>query len=245
MATHLHHDAIWEPGSQVLEIGCGVGAQTTIIAKQNPAVHFTAIDISEKSLEIAQLAAQKEGLTNVEFRLQDVRTLSLHKEDQCDHIFICFLLAHISQPLDILKQVRCFIKTGGTITVIEGDHGSTFFYPDNAYSRAVVEAQVKLQATRGGNANIGRELYPLLDKSGYGQTNVSPRQIYVDRSKPALVEGFIKNTFTAMMQGMSKELLREELLSLPSYQRGIEGLLRTTVADGVFSYTFFKGKGVV
>lgn len=240
VSEYLHYDSLWKEGSRVLEIGCGVGAQTRIIAQKNPDVHFTSIDISKKSIELAETAIKKEGIRNVEFRLQDVRGLQPHKEGKFDHAFICFFLEHIPNPLEILKQVKRMVHEGGTITVIEGDHGSTFFHPDNPFSRAVVEAQVKLQAQRGGNANIGRELYPLLDKAGYNQISVSPRQIYVDRSKPAMVEGFIKNTFTAMIQGMSEELLKEELLSLSGYQRGIEGLLRTTVADGVFSYTFFK-----
>ncbi|MBX2871979.1 MAG: methyltransferase domain-containing protein [Saprospiraceae bacterium] len=244
VSEYLHFDSIWEPGSRVLEIGCGVGAQTRIIAKKNPKVQFTAIDISQKSLDLAQKSIDEEPLTNVDFRLQDVRSLRKHQGDQFDHAFICFFLEHISNPLEILKQVKEIVKKGGTITVIEGDHGSTFFHPEDAQARALVEAQVKLQEKRGGNANIGRALFPLLDKAGYQEIAVSPRQIYVDRSKPKLVDGFIRNTFTAMIQGMSEDLLQEGLVSRAAYQRGIDGLLRTAVSDGVFSYTFFKGTGV-
>lgn len=244
VAEFLHFDSIWEEGSSVLEIGCGVGAQTRIIAKRNPQVQFTSIDISEKSLQMARRTIAKEEIDNVDFRLQDVRSLRIKKRDQYDHLFICFFLEHIPNPLEILKQVRGLVKEGGTITVIEGDHGSTFFHPDDPHAKAVVKAQVQLQEMRGGNANIGRALYPLLDKAGYQEITVSPRQIYVDRSKPALVEGFIRNTFTAMIQGMSEDLLKEGLLSQGTYQRGIDGLLRTTVADGALSYTFFKGTAV-
>lgn len=244
VSEFLHFDSIWEAGSRVLEVGCGVGAQTRIIAAKNPDVHFTSIDISELSLELARKTIAEERLKNVDFILQDVRTLRKKKVDQFDHIFICFFLEHIPSPLDVLKQVRGLLKLGGTITVIEGDHGSTYFHPDDPHARAVVKAQVQLQKQRGGNANIGRALYPLLDKAGYQEITVSPRQIYVDRSKPALVEGFIKNTFTAMIQGMSEDLLKEGLVSQTAYKRGIDGLLRTSVADGTFSYTFFKGTAV-
>ncbi|NRB50601.1 MAG: methyltransferase domain-containing protein [Saprospiraceae bacterium] len=245
VSEFLHFDSIWEEGSRVLEIGCGVGAQTRIIAKRNPKVHFTSIDIAEKSLQLARKVIKDEQIDNVDFSLQDVRSLRIQKSHQYDHIFICFFLEHISNPLEILKQVRGLVKKGGTITVIEGDHGSTFFHPDDPYAKAVVEAQVQLQKMRGGNANIGRALYPLLDKAGYQKITVSPRQIYVDRSKPALVEGFIRNTFTAMIQGMSEDLLQEGLVSQAAYHRGIDGLLRTAVADGVFSYTFFKGTAII
>ena len=79
-------------------------------------------------------------------------------------------------------------------------------------------------------------------KAGYKHIKVSPRQIYVDNSKPELVEGFIKNTFTAMMEGISEEVISADLIGASTFKRGIKGLLRTTEKDGVFSYTFFKAK---
>ena len=33
---------------------------------------------------------------------------------------------------------------------IEGDHGSTFFYPDSIYAHSAIECQVKLQKQDGG-----------------------------------------------------------------------------------------------
>ena len=82
--------------------------------------------------------------------------------------------------------------------VIEGDHGSTYFHPDSLAAKRAVQCQVTLQQQNGGDANIGRKLYPLLEKAGFESIQVSPRQIYVDDSKPNLVEGFTKNTFTAI-----------------------------------------------
>lgn len=32
----LHSDTIYPPGEKVLEAGCGIGAQTLILAKNNP-----------------------------------------------------------------------------------------------------------------------------------------------------------------------------------------------------------------
>jgi methylase of polypeptide subunit release factors len=46
----LHHDTIYPPGAKVLEAGCGVGAQTIILAKNNPEAEITSFDISPESL---------------------------------------------------------------------------------------------------------------------------------------------------------------------------------------------------
>ena len=49
----LHDDVRFPEGAKVLEAGCGTGAQTVILADNNPSVQFTSIDISEDSLKKA------------------------------------------------------------------------------------------------------------------------------------------------------------------------------------------------
>ena len=49
---------------------------------------------------------------------------------------------------------------------------------------------------------IGREIYPLLKNSGFKNIQVSPKIVYVDSSKPDLVEGFNKKTIIAMVEGV-------------------------------------------
>jgi len=41
------------------------------------------------------------------------------------------------------------LKPGGTITVIEGDHGSTCFHPDSEPAREAIACQVRLQRHAG------------------------------------------------------------------------------------------------
>ena len=120
------------------------------------------------------------------------------------------------------------LEPGGTITLIEGDHGSTFFSPRSDYASRAVNAQVVLQQRANGNALIGRELYPILAEAGFSA------------SKPELVEGFTRNTFTAMIAGIRAPALAAEIISEADFDRGIADLHRTADADGVFCYTFFK-----
>lgn len=241
---YLHYDTIWEKESKILEVGCGVGAQTEIIAQKNTDCKIDSIDISKESIIKARRRIKELGISNVKFQISDVNELNLKEEERYDHVFVCFVLEHISNPKKMLKHINTLIKPGGSITIIEGDHGSTFFYPENNYARKVINSQVELQRKKGGNANIGREIYPLLQEAGYKMIEVSPRQIYVDNSKKELINGFIENTFTAMMKGIVEDVIYEGLLSKSDFELGIKGLLRTTKEDGVFSYTFFKGKGI-
>ena len=235
----LHADTAYPAGSHVLEAGCGVGAQTITLARNSPDAQITSIDISADSVVEARKNIEDAGYTNVRFQQGDVFNPAFAPKS-FDHIFVCFVLEHLPQPLDALNALKNSLKVGGTITVIEGDHGSTYFYPDNEASHQAIQCQIELQKRAGGNANIGRELYPLLNASGFQSISVSPRMVYVDASKPRLVAGFTKNTFTAMIEGVRTSSIEAGLLDKDTFDEGIKGLCRTTKSDGVFCYTFFK-----
>lgn len=87
---------------------------------------------------------------------------------------------------------------------------------------------------------IGRELYPLLSKAGYSSVRVSPRMVYADSSRPEMVEGFTRNTFTAMIEGVREQAIRSGMIEPEAFDEGIRDLYRTAEEDGVFCYTFFK-----
>ena len=180
----LHHDTSYPPGSRVLEAGCGVGAQTITLARNSPNARISSIDISMRSLEEARKTIEKEGFTNVTFHQGDIFNLSF-SPGTFDHIFLCFVLEHLSRPVEALRSLGKLLKPGGTLTAIEGDHGSAYFHPNCEASRKAIQCQVELQRRAGGNANIGRELYPLLRSAGYGAVRVSPRMVYVDASRAA------------------------------------------------------------
>ena len=238
----LHHDSIFPENSLILEAGCGVGAQTKIVAPKNPRSKFISIDISEESLQEAKSLIQSLNIRNVEFQSGDIFKMD-NADEYFDHILVCFVLEHLPEPLYALQSLKRVLKRGGTITLIEGDHGSAYFYPDSSYARKAIDCQVKLQKSNGGNALIGRELYPLLVDAGFSKCLVSPRMVYVDSSRPELVEGFTRNTFTAMIEGVRDKAIVGSLIDKSSFEKGIEDLYRTSESDGVFCYTFFKGVG--
>lgn len=239
----LHHDTVYPAGSRVLEAGCGIGAQTVILAKNSPGARITSVDISPESVRRAEERVKQEGFTNVTFRTGDLFHLPF-ADGSFDHIFVCFVLEHLADPAGALRRLKPLLREGGTITVIEGDHGSTFFHPDSPEAQAAIGCLVQLQEEMGGNALIGRQLYPLVSGAGFADVRVSPRLVYVDASRPELVEGFTKQTFTAMVKGVREEALRRFMMSEAAWDTGIRDLYRTCEEDGVFCYLFFKATGV-
>ena len=238
----LHIDTSYPSGSLVLEAGCGVGAQTVTLARRSPRARFIAIDLSADSVAEATRRAETAGLTNVQFQQADIFALPFAAES-FDHVFVCFVLEHLTRPVEALAILKRLLKPGGTMTVIEGDHGSAYFHPDSSAAQLAIRCQVELQRLAGSNALIGRQLYPLMVEAGLEAVHVSPRMVYVDASRPDLVDGFTRKTFTAMIEGIRETAIDAGLIEPEVFDAGVRDLHRTTEADGVFCYTFFKGVG--
>lgn len=240
LAELLHHDTHYPAGSRVLECGCGSGAQTVHLAASSPEAEIVSTDIDLTSLEKARARIEAAGYENVDFGFGDVFDLPF-AEESFDHVFVCFLLEHVPEPLEALRRLRRVLKEGGSITVIEGDHGSWYCHPSSPEAERTVACQVEIQARNGGDALIGRRIFPLLCEAGFRVAHIGPRIVYVDESRPELVEGFSKNTFIAMIEGVREQALALGLMDEVSWDKGIADMYRATEPGGTFSYTFFKG----
>jgi SAM-dependent methyltransferase len=238
----LHADTAYAAGSLVLEAACGVGAQTVLLAPRSAGATIVSVDIAGASVVEARRRTREAGARNVVFAQADLYA-SPFRAESVDHVFVCFLLEHLRRPDQVLAGLMRVLKPGGTMTVIEGDHGSVYFHPENADARRAIQCLIDLQARSGGNSLIGRSLYPLLVQAGVERVEVSPRVVYADASRPQLVDGFTRKTFTAMVEGVRARALATGLIDPDTWTRGIRALHRTAEADGTFCYTFFKAVG--
>lgn len=240
LVSLLHQGTHYPAGAEVLEPGCGTGSQTVTLVRESPRARFTCTDISPESLKIAQEKIRRLGAGNATFQTADIFNLPF-EDESFDHIFVCFVLEHIKDSLLALARLKRVLKKGGSITVIEGDHGSAYFYPQSKEANEAIRCQVRLQESMGGNPQIGREVYPLLFKSGFQDIAVTPRVVYAEGRDTGMAEGFTRKTFTAMIEGVRDQAIGANLSDSETFDKGIRDLYRTAEQDGVFCYTFFKG----
>ena len=234
LADLLHGDTQYEPGSKVLEVGCGVGAQTLQLVTRSPGIRLTAVDISEESLAQAKARVTAE----VEWVQGDLRELPY--DGEFDHLFLCFVLEHLPDPVQALTKLQRVLRPGGSITVIEGDHQSAFFHPQSSEAQHVIDCLIDLQEEAGGDSLIGRRLQPLLNEAGYADVRTTPRTVYADETLPHLVDGFTRKTVIAMVESVRA---RARAAGRGTGQPGPRGQAHPTRAaepGGTFHYTFFK-----
>ena len=239
----LHSGTHYPDGSKVLEVGCGVGAQTRILARRNPGVFIHAMDISDESLEMARMVAKQEGIKNVDFIHSDINEYIIEPES-FDHIFVCFVLEHLANPADVLKRLYGGLRKGGSITLIEGDHGSGFWHPSTLESRKAWEGLILSQSDLGHDPDIGRRIYPLLKEAGFSVREVSPRWVYADQSNPGLLDGVINKIIAPMVFSAENRVLESMLMDRDTWKKGLSDIGKVANhPEGTFFYTWFKGVG--
>ena len=237
----LHSGTSYPSGTSVLEAGCGVGGQTQILCRRNPDTEFTCIDISVESVKQAEKMALDARITNAVFLQADINSIP-YQSASFDHVFICFVLEHLPDPVSALKKLSDLLRPGGTLTVIEGDHGSGFWSPESPESRLAWDGLVESQRTLGHDPDIGRRIYPLLKTTGLRIELVEPRWIYADESNPILLDGVINQIIAPMVLSAQQQVIETGLMKKEVWEKGLEDIRNVAFhPEGTFFYTWFKG----
>jgi SAM-dependent methyltransferase len=235
----LFGDTQYAAGDMVLVAGCSDGSQVVPLARQSPGATFLTVAASAESLIAAQSKARAARLKNVRFQRLELDSMSFAAET-FDHVFACLLLGHLAEPQRALAQLRNVLKAGGSITVIEGDEGSAFFHPDSVLARKAIQSAIEARAREGGNATIGRSLYPLLTRAGFMDVNVSPRVVYRDERRARWADKLVIRRFAATVAAAAERVEAHELMDKAAWTEGLTDLQRAVAADATFSYTFFR-----
>jgi 2-polyprenyl-3-methyl-5-hydroxy-6-metoxy-1,4-benzoquinol methylase len=112
------------PGQRVLDVGCGVGRWSRLLARRGAKV--TALDLSPTMVAIARQRATAEGLQDrCRFIVQDLAALSPPEggaRGQYDLVLAVTVLQHIIEPLQLERALRGMadrLAPGGRMVLLE------------------------------------------------------------------------------------------------------------------------------
>jgi SAM-dependent methyltransferase len=104
-------------GKRVLEVGCGIGTDTINFARAGAQV--TAVDLSERSLEVARQRAAVYGCNNIAFVHANVEELSeVLRGEQYDLVYSFGVIHHTPRPEVALRELVALLRPGGTLKVM-------------------------------------------------------------------------------------------------------------------------------
>ena len=221
-AEHWRHRLIRdgtriEPGTRLLEVGCGAGAVLAVLGQEFPGVQLVGVDIEPKQLEFARGHLERAG---VEATLLEADALALPFEDgSFDHVWMMWFLEHVADPVAVLQEARRVLVPGGAITAIEVDYSSCRAEPSTPAIEALFRAMVAGMAASGWS-DAGTRLPGWLREAGYRDVDEGERPMWWQGADLATQSRYaadgMESAFDALAQlpGVAEEDLRAGLADL-------------------------------
>ncbi len=103
-------------GQDVLDLGCGWGSMTLWAAARYPNSRFTAVSNSRTQRDFIETTAAARGLTNIEVRTADVRTLLLPAR-AFDRVVSIEMFEHMRNYQLLLRRIADWLRPDGALFV--------------------------------------------------------------------------------------------------------------------------------
>jgi SAM-dependent methyltransferase len=225
-AEHWRHRLIragteLEPGTRLLEVGCGVGAVLAVLGEEFPGLTLTGVDIAPKQLEYARGHLERSG---VEATLIEANAIELPFEDgSFDHVWMMWFLEHLADPVGVLREARRVLVPGGGITAIEVDYSTCRAEPTTPAFEALIRAMVQGMAASGWS-DAGTRLPGWLNDAGFHAIDEGERPFWWQgddlAGQASYAAEVLESAFDALtpLPGADEEQLRaglEDLRGLP------------------------------
>lgn len=244
---HRVHDRLpYRRSKHMIEVGCGVGAQTEILLRHFPDLHITGVDQSETNLNQARRHIEKLPWAQGrhEFVLADAGDLQF-EADRFDSAFLCWILEHVADPMLVLSETRRVLRAGSPIVVTEVQNATFFVEPYSPHTLNYWMAVNDFQLELGGDPFVGAKLGNLLQAVGFRDVATEVKTIHLDNRLPGERAEFIEY-WTELLLSSADGLQQAGKVSAEV----VEGMKRELheVAhnpNAVFFYAFIQARALV
>ena len=217
---------------QVLELGSGLGILAESVSQKLTTGRMTGIEISRE--QIAKCPHENEKLV---FICGDAQDLPF-KENTFDTIYCRYILEHVPDPLQVLKEAKRVLKPGGNLFIQENAILLLKLYPECIVFDQVWNAFARSQEHIGGDAMIGLKLYDLLKKAGFRQPvfSMAPEIHYLESGthKP-WIDNLIGN-----IRGAKDQLVSGHYISEKQYDTAVGELEEFKRNENASSYFYWN-----
>jgi ubiquinone/menaquinone biosynthesis C-methylase UbiE len=228
--------------NKILEVGCGVGAQTQILLERFPNLQIQGIDASEKQIARAKQFFQKHSARKrVSFEVGDALHMP-YSDNTFDGAFICWFLEHVQRPVEILRETRRTLKPGSVIFCSEVLNATLYLHP---YSPATLQYWFAFndhQWNLGGDPFVGAKLANYLLAAGFQNVSTEVKTLFYDNRAPKRRAEVIEYWTSLLLSGAPGllEAGKTTVETVEAMQRELNHLKNDP--DSVFFYSWMQAK---
>jgi ubiquinone/menaquinone biosynthesis C-methylase UbiE len=246
LEQRVHGQLPFQHCKDLLEVGCGVGAQSQILLRRFPDLHVTGLDASPENLATAQRNIEQQSWHEgrIDFVKGDAMAMDFPM-DRFDGAYLCWVLEHIPDPARVLSEVRRVLRPASHVVVNEVQNGSFFLAPYSPSTLAYWAAFNDHQYELGGDPFIGARLGNLLLRSGYRDIVTDVITVLLDNRWPGERSEFIAFWAELLLSG-SESLLQAGKVSEETFE-GMKSELAAVAhdPDSVIFYSFVQARARV
>ena len=209
----LYRDIDFSSAKKIIEVGCGVGAQTEILLRRFPELQIFGIDRSEKQLETANkyLSSYTQFQKRYELSVMDATRLDCEAKS-FDGAFLCWVLEHVPDPSQVLSEVRRVLKPGAQVVITEVMNASYFLDPYSPNMWRYWMAYNDCQLDQSGDPFVGAKLGNFLLQLGFKDIQTSVKTWHLDSRHPAKRKEMI-SFWRELLLSASEQLIADKYVT--------------------------------
>jgi ubiquinone/menaquinone biosynthesis C-methylase UbiE len=229
----------------LLEVGCGVGAQTSILLRRFPKIKITGIDLNEEQLVAAKATLEQQPLAKGRYTIQKMDAQNMDfSAHSFDGAFLCWILEHVPDPLQILNEVRRVLRPGGVVYITEVVNSSFFLDPYSPNLWKYWMAFNDYQFDGAGDPFVGAKLGNFLSAVGFQKIKTEVITWHLDNRQPEKRRKIIEY-WAELLLSAADQLVKAGYVTQEVVDAGMLELKKAQKnPNAVFLYSFMQAQAI-